>query len=84
MADFAPMYLDPSVSTPAFFTDVYEYTMLEASRRDGTADRLHFLDLNHDLIDSELKRQQENRRSGPIPENMIRDITSMMTKGGAR
>ena len=52
--------------------------------RDGTADHLHFLDLNHDLIDGELKRQQENRRSGPIPENMIRDITSMMTKGGAR
>ena len=52
--------------------------------RDGTADHFHFLDLNHALIDSELKRQQENRRSGPIPENMIRDITSMMTKGGAR
>lgn len=52
--------------------------------RDGTANHLHFLDLNQRLIDSELKRQQENRRSGPIPENMIRDITSMMTMGGAR
>lgn len=39
MADPVPAYLDPSVSTPAFFTDVYEYTMLEAARRDGTADR---------------------------------------------
>ena len=52
--------------------------------RDGTANHLHFLDLNQELIDAELKRQQENRRSGPIPENMIRDITSMMSKGGAR
>lgn len=52
--------------------------------RDGTADRLTFLDLNTDLVDREIRRQAENRRSGPVPENMIRDITELMKKGSNR
>ena len=31
----------------------------------------HFLDLNWEAINRELTRQQERRRSGPIPENVL-------------
>ncbi|MGD9851173.1 MAG: pyruvate ferredoxin oxidoreductase [Nitrospirales bacterium] len=34
----------------------------------------HFLDLNWDVINEELMRQMENRRSGPVPENLLRDV----------
>lgn len=34
----------------------------------------HFLDLNWDVINGELMRQMENRRSGPVPENLLRDV----------
>ena len=36
--------------------------------------RLTFLDLNHDLLDRELRRIGESRRSGPHAENILRDI----------
>jgi len=36
--------------------------------------RLTFLDLNHDLLDRELSRIAERRRSGPHAENMLRDL----------
>jgi pyruvate ferredoxin oxidoreductase alpha subunit len=36
--------------------------------------RLTFLDLNHDLLDRELSRIAERRRSGPHAENMLRDV----------
>jgi pyruvate ferredoxin oxidoreductase alpha subunit len=36
--------------------------------------RLTFLDLNHDLLDRELRRIAERRRSGPHAENMLRDV----------
>ncbi len=51
---------------------------------DGTADHLTFLDLNKDLVDREIRRQAKNRKSGPVPENMIRDITELMRKGSDR
>ena len=36
--------------------------------------RLTFLDLNHDLLDRELRRIGERRRSGPHAENILRDL----------
>lgn len=37
-------------------------------------DRLTFLDLNHDLVDAELERQRADIRSGPMAENLLRDL----------
>ncbi len=34
----------------------------------------HFLDLNWEAINRELTRQAEQRRSGPTPENLLREI----------
>jgi pyruvate ferredoxin oxidoreductase alpha subunit len=36
--------------------------------------RLHFLDLDRKLVERELQRLQEKRRSGPHAENILRDI----------
>jgi pyruvate ferredoxin oxidoreductase alpha subunit len=36
--------------------------------------RLHFLDLKVDLVERELMRLGERRRSGPHAENMLRDL----------
>ena len=41
------------------------------------ADRLEpltFLDLDHDLVDAELARQRADVRSGPMAENLLRDL----------
>ena len=40
----------------------------------GTLEDLHFLDLNRDLVERELARQADSIASGPIAENLIRDI----------
>ena len=34
----------------------------------------HFLDLNWDAIHFELMRQAQQRRSGPVPENILRKM----------
>lgn len=50
---------------------------LDAMLDDAVADRLDdltFLDLDHELVDAELAREREIRRSGPIAENLIRDV----------
>ena len=36
--------------------------------------RLHFLDLDRKLVERELQRLQEKRRSGPHAENILRDL----------
>ena len=36
--------------------------------------RLHFLDLNADLVERELARTSPERRSGPHAENILRDL----------
>ncbi len=36
--------------------------------------RLHFLDLDTKLVEQELQRLQEKRRSGPHAENILRDV----------
>jgi pyruvate ferredoxin oxidoreductase alpha subunit len=40
----------------------------------------HFLDLNWDAINRELTRQQGQRRSGPAPEHLLREMGSPGTK----
>jgi pyruvate ferredoxin oxidoreductase alpha subunit len=45
--------------------------------RDAGAGRLHqltFLDLDVGLVERELQRTRDSRRSGPHAENMIRDV----------
>lgn len=52
-------------------------TSLHAMLDDAVADRLEpltFLDLNHDLVDAELARQRADVRSGPMAENLLRDL----------
>jgi len=40
----------------------------------GKLERLNFLDLDQALVDRALAREQSVRRSGPIPEALLRDI----------
>jgi pyruvate ferredoxin oxidoreductase alpha subunit len=50
---------------------------------DAIADRLdqvHFLDLDTGLVERELARQRERRRSGPYAENMLRDIGAVAAR----
>jgi pyruvate ferredoxin oxidoreductase alpha subunit len=37
-------------------------------------DRLTFLDLDRELVQRELERMSERRRSGPHAENILRDV----------
>jgi pyruvate ferredoxin oxidoreductase alpha subunit len=53
-------------SLHALFADVYE-GRLEPGR-------LHFLDLDRALVERELRRTRESRRSGPHAENILRDL----------
>jgi pyruvate ferredoxin oxidoreductase alpha subunit len=51
--------------------------------RDAATGRLHqltFLDLDMGLVDRELQRIRDNRRSGPHTENMIRDVGAVAAK----
>ena len=36
--------------------------------------RLHFLDLDHDLVQRELERSRRGERPGPHAEHMLRDL----------
>ncbi len=40
----------------------------------GALEPMTFLDLNHELVERELARTRESRRSGPHAENMLRDV----------
>jgi pyruvate ferredoxin oxidoreductase alpha subunit len=40
----------------------------------GDLEPLTFLDLDHELVDRELERTRQSRRSGPHAENMLRDV----------
>jgi pyruvate ferredoxin oxidoreductase alpha subunit len=53
-----------------------------ADVRDGRLepDRLHFLDLDAALVERELERLRERRRSGPHAENILRDIGIVMAR----
>ncbi len=45
-----------------------------ASTVAGTMPALTFTDLNYDLIDREIERTNQNRRSGPMAENLLKDL----------
>ncbi len=40
----------------------------------GQLEDLHFLDLNHEVVEQELQRERRQQRSGPIAENIVRDL----------
>jgi pyruvate ferredoxin oxidoreductase alpha subunit len=44
--------------------------------REGSIEpnRLHFLDMDWKLVERELQRLSEKRRSGPHAENILRDV----------
>jgi pyruvate ferredoxin oxidoreductase alpha subunit len=51
--------------------------------RDARAERLtepHFMDLNLRVINEELARRQEQRRAGPLAEQLIRAVNAIGTK----
>jgi len=45
-----------------------------ASAQEGTLEEVHFLDLNWGVVERELARMEEDRRSGPTAENIVRDV----------
>jgi pyruvate ferredoxin oxidoreductase alpha subunit len=47
--------------------------LLESALADNL-EQLTFLDLDTKLVAAELQRNQEKRRSGPIAENLLRDL----------
>jgi pyruvate ferredoxin oxidoreductase alpha subunit len=50
---------------------------------EARADRLdepYFLDLNWTAVNKELDRQRQKRRSGPIAENVLRDVNAVASK----
>jgi len=48
--------------------------------RAGKLDEPHFLDLNWTVIRQELERQQRRRRSGPMPEHVLRAVNAVNSK----
>ena len=48
-------------------------TLFEKAERDEL-EQLNFLDLNWDVVNREIARMQSRRRSGPIAENILREV----------
>ncbi|EWM10173.1 transketolase C-terminal domain-containing protein [Kutzneria sp. 744] len=48
----------------------------------GRLEPLTFLDLNHELIGNELARMAAGRRSGPMAENLLRDLGAVASRIG--
>jgi pyruvate ferredoxin oxidoreductase alpha subunit len=48
----------------------------------GTLEPLTFLDLDRALVERALAREREQRRSGPIAENILRDLGVVAAKAG--
>ena len=58
---------------------------LQRAFRDAIADKLEpltFLDLDWNIVNKELQRERMKRRSGPIAENILRDIGVVAAKIG--
>jgi len=56
---------------------------LERMLRDAVADRLEpltFLDLDRGLVERQLAREAQTRKSGPIAENVLRDVGTVAAK----
>jgi pyruvate ferredoxin oxidoreductase alpha subunit len=49
---------------------------------DGKLDPVTFLDLDYSIVDRVLKREREQRRSGPIAEAILREIGVVAAKIG--
>jgi len=74
-------YADKSDAVRTVIAGLGGRTITRASLRgifeqalDGTLGALTFLDLDHALVDRALARERELRRSGPIAENILRDL----------
>jgi pyruvate ferredoxin oxidoreductase alpha subunit len=50
--------------------------------RDDVLGEPHFLDLNEGVVDREIARQRELRRSGPTALNVLRDVGGQPARGG--
>jgi pyruvate ferredoxin oxidoreductase alpha subunit len=48
----------------------------------GTLEALTFLDLDRSLVERALAREREQRRSGPIAENILRDVGVVAARAG--
>ena len=48
----------------------------------GTLEPLTFLDLDRPLVERALAREREQRRSGPIAENILRDLGVVAARSG--
>jgi pyruvate ferredoxin oxidoreductase alpha subunit len=58
---------------------------LHALFTEAIADRLEpltFLDLNRELVERELRRTRQTRRSGPAAENLLRDLGTAASRIG--
>lgn len=55
--------------------------LFEKAQRDEL-EPLNFLDLNWDIVNREIERARLQRRSGPIAENILRDLGAIATKTG--
>jgi pyruvate ferredoxin oxidoreductase alpha subunit len=54
---------------------------LGRAHRDGLQ-RLSFLDLRHDVVHREIERLETQRRSGPVAENILRELGSVADRIG--
>lgn len=57
------------------------HKLFRAAERD-TLEHLTFLDLDRDIVDRVVAREKETRRSGPIAENILRDLGVVASKIG--
>jgi pyruvate ferredoxin oxidoreductase alpha subunit len=46
----------------------------------GTLEPLHFLDLDWRIVNRQLERERAMRRSGPVAENLLRDVGTVASK----
>jgi len=46
----------------------------------GKLERLHFLDLDWRIVNKQLEREAHQRKSGPIAENLLRDVGAVASK----
>jgi pyruvate ferredoxin oxidoreductase alpha subunit len=49
---------------------------------EGKLEALTFLDLDRGIVDRQLARERETRRSGPIAESILRDLGVVAAKIG--
>lgn len=55
------------------------HEMLDSASK-GELEQLTFLDLDKTLVEAELAREDQVRRSGPIAENLLRDVNTRATR----